>query len=524
MKILVSDKLSSEGLDILKESGFTVDVKTGLSEDELTAVIKDYDALVIRSGTNVTEKVISAADNLKIIGRAGVGVDNVDIDAATRKGIIVSNTPQGNTLSAAEHTCAMMMAMARNIPQAHTSLRSKKWERSKFTGVELNGKTLGIIGLGRIGAEVGKRAQSFNMKLVGYDPFVTEERAKSMGVKLATIEEIVQVSDFITVHTPLTKETENIIDAPEFAKMKKTARIINCARGGIINEKALMNAVSSGQIAGAAIDVFCTEPPFDSPLINDDRIIVTPHLGASTVEAQVNVAVDIAHEIVCVLKGGDAKSAVNIPSIRPESAVVIAPYLKLAEISGKIAGSLFGSSYNAIEITFGGEIASKDTRTITLAAIKGVLQTAVGSRVNYVNAPGIAKDRGIQITETKTETAGQYTSIFSIRLFGKSGQKEVRGTVVGDDIKIIEVDGENIDVYPSENMIFASHINQPNVIGPVCLILGKNGINISGMQVGRVPVGSETIMAISVDSEVPEAVLKELTNADGVISAKLVHL
>ncbi|WNY25509.1 phosphoglycerate dehydrogenase [Methanolapillus millepedarum] len=524
MKILVSDSLSEEGLSILKESGFDVVVKTGLSEDELVKEIKGVDALVIRSGTQVTARVIEAADKLKIIGRAGVGVDNVDVEAATKKGIIVSNTPDGNTLSAAEHTFAMLMSMARNIPQACASLRADKWERNKFMGVELNKKVFGVVGLGRIGAEVAKRAQAFGMTILGYDPFVSEERAKSMGIQLTTVEDICRRADFITVHTPLTKETTNLINKNMFDVMKKNARIINCARGGIINEEDLADAVESGKIAGAAIDVFIKEPPTGSRLLKSDKIIVTPHLGASTVEAQINVAIDIAHEIINVLNGEGAKSAVNIPSVRPEVMAVISPYLKLAETTGKIAGTLIGTGYNKIELSYQGEIAGKDTRTITLAALKGVLQTAVGAGVNYVNAPGLAKSRGIDVSEKKSESSDEYSSVFTLTLFGSNKSTSVSGTVVGNDIKIIQIDKNRIDVFPSAYMIFADHINKPNVIGPCCQVLGQNNINISGMQVGHVKIGEPTIMVISVDSSVPEDVLKKLTAIDGVLSAKIVGI
>ena len=524
MKILVSDALSEEGLAILKESGFDVVVKTGMAEEELIKEIKDADALVIRSGTQVTAKVIEAAGKLKIIGRAGVGVDNVDTDAATKKGIIVSNTPDGNTLSAAEHTFAMMMAMSRNIPQAYASLRAEKWERNKFMGVELNKKTLGVVGLGRIGAEVAKRAQAFNMQILGFDPFVSEERAKSMGITLATVEEICRKADFITVHTPLTKETRNIIDAKMFDVMKKSARIINCARGGIINEEDLAEAVSAGKIAGAAIDVFINEPPTGSALIKSDKIIVTPHLGASTIEAQINVAIDIAHEIVAVLNGEGAKSAVNIPAVRADVREYLEPYVRLAEISGKIAAALFEKSYDKIELEYNGDIAAKDVRTVTLAALKGVLQSAVGAGVNYVNAPGLAKSRGIEVSEKKTEKADEYASVFTLTVSGSGKSKRVSGTVVGKDIKIVEIDKSRVDVFPSAHMVFADHINKPNVIGPCCQILGANNINISGMQVGHVKVGEATIMAISVDSDVPADVLKKLTTVDGVLSAKIVDM
>ena len=522
MKILVSDSLSEEGLAILRESGFDVVVDTGLSEDQLVEKIKDFDALVIRSGTQVTARVIAAADKLKIIGRAGVGVDNVDTEAATKKGIIVSNTPDGNTLSAAEHTCAMMMSMARNIPQACASLRAEKWERNKFMGVELNGKTLGVVGLGRIGMEVAKRAQAFNMKILGYDPFVSEERAKSLGITLTTVEDICKKADFITVHTPLIKETKNLINADMFNVMKKNARIINCARGGIINEEDLVEAVNSGKIAGAAIDVFVEEPPFASGLIISDKIIVTPHLGASTVEAQVNVAIDIAHEIINVLNGEGAKSAVNIPAVRPEVMEVIAPYVRMAEAIGKITATLFGSSYDKVELAYNGDISGKDTRTVTLAALKGALQVAVGAGVNYVNAPGLAKSRGIVVSENKSESSDEYASVFTMTVSGGGKSAKVSGTAIGNDIKIIQIDNTKVDVYPSAHMIFADHVNKPNVIGPCCLILGENGINISGMQVGHVKIGESTIMVISVDSDVSEAVLKKLTTVDGVLSAKIV--
>ena len=329
MRILVSDSLSNEGLDILKEN-FTVDVSTGLSEDELVDKIKQYDALVIRSGTQVTQKIIEAADNLKVIGRAGVGVDNVDVDAATKKGIIVTNAPEGNMISAAEHTIAMMMAMSRNIPQANASLKAREWKRNKFTGIEVKSKTLGIIGLGRIGSEVAKRSLGLEMNLIGYDPFISEKRAAELGVKLATVNEIAKVADYITVHTPLIKETKNIIDEEQFALMKPSVKIINCARGGIINEEALSKALEDGKIGGAALDVFVEEPPFNSPLLQFDNVIVTPHLGASTQEAQVNVAIDIAKEIVSVLTGGLAKNAINIPSIKPEAMAILAPYIRLS--------------------------------------------------------------------------------------------------------------------------------------------------------------------------------------------------
>jgi D-3-phosphoglycerate dehydrogenase len=523
MKILVSDSLSSEGLDILKEH-FTVEVSTGLSEDELVEKIKDFDALVIRSGTKVTKRVIEAADNLKIIGRAGVGIDNVDVDAATKKGIIVANSPEGNMISAAEHTIGMMMAMSRNIPQANASLKAREWKRSKFTGVEVKGKTLGIIGLGRIGSEVAKRASGLEMNLLGYDPFVSEKRATEIGVKLATVNEIATEADYITVHTPLIKETRNILDDEQFALMKPGVRIINCARGGIISEEALAKALEKGTVAGAAFDVFVEEPPFENPLLKFDQVIVTPHLGASTKEAQINVAVDIAKEVISVLTGGSAKNAVNIPSVKPEAMAVLAPYIRLSEIMGKIAGQLVDENYEKVEIGYNGEISGKDTRPLTVSALKGLLEMALGAGVNYVNAPALAKSRQIAVVESKSESSEEYSSTISIRLVGGKSTKLVVGTVVGDEPKIVAVDEDRVDIFPAKRMIFAKHINRPNVIGPCCMVLGKNNINISGMQVGRAEVGGITLMVLNVDSDVPDSILEELRQVSGIINAKLVML
>ncbi|KGK99469.1 D-3-phosphoglycerate dehydrogenase [Methanococcoides methylutens] len=523
MKVLVSDSLSEEGVSKLQEH-FDVDVSTGLSEDELVEKIVDFDALVIRSGTQVTRRVIEAADNLKIVGRAGVGVDNIDIDAATEKGIIVVNAPEGNMLSAAEHTIAMMMSMARNIPQANASLKAKKWERKNFMGVEVNGKTLGVIGLGRIGAEVAKRAQGMEMDILAYDPFITEDRAKAMGVELTTVDDIAKRADFITVHTPLTKETRNILDTAQFDMMKSSSRVINCARGGIINEEALADALKAGKITGAAIDVFTSEPPFDCPFIGLDNVIVTPHLGASTEEAQVNVAVSVAEEIISVLNGGSARNTINIPAVKPEVMAVLAPYIGLAETLGSAVAQLLDTNYDKIEISYKGEISEKDTRAVTVAAVKGVLEVALGSTVNYVNAPALAKGRDIEVMESKSETSDEYASTISIKLFQDSNSRSVTGAVVGGEPKIITINGQHVDLVPKGFMIVSNHINRPNVIGPCCMVLGDNGINISGMQVGRVEVGGQTIMALNVDTEVSENVLDEIRGIDGILDATLVTL
>ena len=523
MKILVSDPLSEEGLSMLQKH-FDVDVITGLSESELAVKIANYDALVIRSGTQVTRKVIEATRNLKIIGRAGVGVDNVDVEAATEKGIIVTNAPEGNMLSAAEHTIAMMMSMARNIPQANASMKAGKWERKNFMGVEVNGKILGVIGLGRIGAEVAKRAQGLNMTIMGYDPYISKEKAHELGIKLATVKEIAEAADFITVHTPLTKETRNILDAEEFNVMKKNARVINCARGGIISEEALADALKSGKIAGAALDVYVNEPPKDSPLLECDNLIMTPHLGASTEEAQINVAITIAEEVISVLNGGTAKNAINIPSVKPEVMRVLAPYINLAETMADVCAQLLGTSYEKVEISYNGEIAEKDTRPVTVAALKGMLQSAMGSSVNYVNAPAVAKSRKIEVRESKSETSEERASEIHIKLSNNGESVSVAGTIIGNEARIIGIDGERVDIIPSGYMIVAKHINRPNVIGPCCMVLGKNNINISGMQVGRAAIGGVTIMTLNVDSEVSPAILEEMRSVDGILTAKLVKL
>ncbi|WP_292468479.1 phosphoglycerate dehydrogenase [Methanolobus sp.] len=523
MKVLVSDPLSEQGLTILQQH-FTVDVLTGLSEEELVEKIPEYDALVIRSGTQVTRKVIEAADKMKIVGRAGVGIDNVDVEAATEKGIIVVNAPEGNMLSAAEHTIAMMMSLARNVPQANASLKSKKWERNKFMGVEVNGKILGVIGLGRIGAEVTKRAQGLNMEILAYDPFVSDERAKEMGVKMMSVHEIVKVADFITVHTPLTKDTRNIIDAEEFALMKSNARIINCARGGIINEEALAEALNSKKIAGAAIDVFVNEPPLESPLLDCETLIATPHLGASTKEAQINVAVSVAEEVVSVLTGGTAKNAINIPSVKPEIMTMLAPYIQLAETMSDACAQLFGKNYDQIKISYNGEIAEKDTRPVTIAAVKGMLQVALGSAVNYVNAGTIAKSRKVGVVESKSDTTEEFSSTIKVEISMGNETVSIAGTVIGGKGKIININGEHVDVIPSGYLIVTKHVNKPNVIGPCCMVLGKNNINISGMQVGRAEIGGTTIMALNVDSEVSEPILKEMRAVEGIIDAKLIKL
>ncbi len=522
VKVLVSDPIAEQGIEILKNE-VDVDIKTGLPPSELIKIIEDYEALIVRSETQVTKDVINAGRKLKIIGRAGVGVDNIDVNAATERGIIVVNAPEGNTISAAEHTIAMMMAMSRNIPQANASLKGKKWDRKKFMGVEVRDKVLGVVGLGRIGSEVAKRAQGMEMKILAYDPFISAERAKDLGVELTTVEDIVRRADYITVHTPLTKETKDLISTKEFAIMKKGARVINCARGGIINEEALAKAVKDGIVSSAAIDVFTKEPPFDNPLLELDRVIVTPHLGASTEEAQINVAVTVAEQIVNALKGMPVKNAINMPYVKAEVLQILEPYFPLAEKMGKLGTQLIGN-YEKVEIAYCGEIADQNVAPVTLAVLKGLLEPMLGSGVNYVNAPTIAKERKIKVVESKSKTVVGYPSQITLKLSRKGEDRVLSGTVIGKEPRIVQIDKYFIDIIPSGYMILTKIEDHPNIIGPCCMILGKNNINIAGMQVGRINIGGEAIMVLNIDSDVNDDVLDEIKSVDGIIDAKRVML
>lgn len=522
MKVLVSDPIAEQGIEILKKD-VVVDIATGLEPSELIKRIGNYEALIVRSETQVTKEVINAGKKLKIIGRAGVGVDNIDVNAATERGIIVVNAPEGNTISAAEHTIAMMMSMSRNIPQANASLKGKKWDRKKFMGVEVRGKVLGVVGLGRIGSEVAKRALGMEMVILAYDPFISAERAKDLGVELTTVEDIVRRADYITVHTPLTKETKDLISTKEFAIIKKGVRLINCARGGIINEEALAKAVKDGIVGGAAIDVFTKEPPFENPLLELDRVIVTPHLGASTEEAQINVAVTVAEQVVNALKGLPVKNAINMPYVKAEVMQIIEPYFPLAEKMGKLGTQLIGN-YETIEISYCGEIADYNVAPVTLAVLKGLLEPMLGAGVNYVNAPTIAKERKLKVIESKSKTVVGYPSQISIKLSKKGEERIISGTVIGKEPRIVQIDGYLIDVIPSGFMIVTRIEDRPNIIGPCCMILGKNDINIAGMQVGRIKAGGEAIMVLNIDNEVGDRILDEIKEVDGIIDAKLVIL
>ena len=526
-RILVSDKLEKEGLDILTaEPGFTVDCKFGIPADELKKIIKGYDALIVRSGTQVTAQVIAAADKLKIIGRAGVGLDNVDLPAATRKGIVVMNTPAGNTTSTAEHTMSLIMALSRNIPQAVASLKKGKWERSKFTGIELYGKTLGIIGLGRIGTTVAKMAQAFGMTTIGYDPFLSAEIAVKNGISLVELDEIYKTADYVTVHIPKTEETTGMIGEKQIGLMKKTARLINCARGGIIDEKALAKALAEKRIAGAALDVYNAEPPdFNGPLFKLDNCIATPHLGASTSEAQVNVAVEIAQAVKDALLGRGIRNAANFPSLSTEAYKAIEPYLDLAERMGKFAGQLVQGRVKEVKVTYSGAVTQQNVAPVTMALAKGLLTPVLGETVNTVNAMNMIKDRGINIQEIISNQEGEYVNLVSVDIVSDKETFGVWGTLTGNhQPRIVKINNVYVETVPAGHMLFINNNDKPGIVGAIGTILAAAGINIAGITLGREDQQGVAVSVVNVDSQIPESVLAQLKQTKNILFAKTIKV
>jgi D-3-phosphoglycerate dehydrogenase len=525
-KVLVCDDLSEEGLSIFrKEKNLSVQVKLKLKIEDLKKEIADADACVVRSGTQLTREVIEAAPKLKVIGRAGVGLDNVDLETASKKGIVVINTPGGNTISAAEHTFCLLMAMARNIPQADASMRRGEWERKKFTGNELYDKTLGIAGLGRIGTEVAKRAQAFGMRVIAYDPFLRAEKAQQIGVEVVTLDTLYAESDFITLHMPLTAENRNMISEKEIAKMKKTVRIVNCARGGLIDEKALAKAAMEGRIGGAAIDVFEEEPPKNNPLVGVAQIIMTPHLGASTEEAQVAVAVDVAQSIVDFFSGKGTKNAVNVPQVDPEVLEQLRPYLRLAEKMGSLAAQLIDGQILQLDIQYFGQVAEYETTPVTVAVIKGLLTAILAESVNYVNASVLAKERGIKITESKSSVAARYSNLIQLEVKTDKKNTVVGGTVFSkDDSRLVMIDNFEVEAVPEGFLLLVTNRDVPGIVGQVGTILGTNQINIAGMTLGRDMPGGIAETVLKIDSAVPAAVLDAIKRSPNVIDAKLIKL
>ena len=523
MKVLIADKLAQEGIDILQGCA-EVDVKTGLKPEELIAIIGDYEALVVRSQTQATAAVIAAGEKLQVIGRAGVGIDNIDLDEATRRGIVVVNAPTGNTVSAAEHTIALMLSLARHIPQAHSALKTGSWQRSKFMGTEVRGKTLGIIGLGNVGSEVARRARALEMRVIGSDPFISTDRAGALHVGLVTLKELYKESDFITLHLPLTPKTKGMIGPKEIALFKPTVRIINCARGGLIDEALLAQAVADGKIAGAAVDVFVEEPATSSPLFERDEIIVTPHLGASTTEAQAMAARDVAVQVVALLGGGTASSAVNLPVVSAETMAALAPYVGAAAVAGNLASQLVEGQVNSILIRYDGEIAEHDADVLKASLLGGLLAGVSEERVNIVNANLVAARRGIKVVEQKKTASENYASLMSLEATTSAGTITVSVTVMRDEVHIVRVNDYWIDLVPGDGYyLFSDHIDRPGIIGTVGKLAGDADINISFMYVSRLKPRGQALMILALDEVMPEEQLQQLLALPDIQTARLVQ-
>lgn len=521
MKILISDDIAQEGIDILNQE-YQVDVKTKLSEDELVEIIGSYDALVVRSATKVTAKIMENS-NLKVIGRAGVGVDNIDLEAATKKGILVVNAPEGNTTAASEHTIALLMALARNIPEAVRSLKNKVWDRKRFMGIELNGKTLGVVGLGRIGREVAKKAIGLGMNILAYDPYIIKQQVENIDIKVVDLDTVLKEADFITFHVPLTKSTYHMVGEKQFSMMKDGVMLINCARGGIIDEEALYEALKSGKVAGCALDVFEKEPPLESPLLDLPNLIATPHLGASTQEAQVSVAVDVAKDVIRALKGEMVKNPVNMVHIRPEEYSEIRPFVDLAEKMGSFYTQLRNGRISEVEMIYTGKIERMDVKMITTAGIKGILSNILQTPANLVNAPFLARERGIKIIEKKINQEQDAPGVVTMKVTTDKGVGSVTGTVQANaDERIVAVDEYKIDLIPRGNILLTFHRDRPGIVGKVGTLLGKNDINIAYMQLGRKSYRGEALMALGVDENLPDDILSEIRKIDGMENAVLI--
>jgi len=524
MKVLVTDPIADAGLDVLRTAGHEVVTAYDAEGDALLNAIADANALIVRSGTEVTREVLEAAPNLVIVGRAGIGVDNIDIDAATDQGVIVANAPEGNVRAASEHTVAMAFAAARSIPQAHARLKAGEWAKGEFMGTELNGKTLGIVGLGRVGQEVAKKLDSLGMDLVAFDPYISEDRAEQLGAELAELDEVLDRADILTIHTPLTPETEGLIGEAELAQLEG-GYVVNCARGGIIDEAALAESVDDGVLAGAALDVFAEEPlAEDSPLLGVEDVIVTPHLGASTEAAQENVATSTAEQVVAALADEPVMNALNAPSVDESAFPRIQPYIGLAETAGKIAVQLFDGRVEAIDITYQGDIAEEETDLITASALKGVFRP-LEWQVNAVNAPRIAEERGIDVTETKRRQAEDFQSLVTVTVSDGEESVGVCGTLfAGDDPRIVRVDGYRVDAIPGGQMMVTRNTDEPGVIGLIGTVMGEYGVNIAGMFNARETIGGEALTVYNVDQEVPEEARKKLESDDRIIGTRYISL
>ncbi len=515
-KVLISDAMDPKAAEIFRANGIEVDERPGLSKDELKAIIGDYDGLAIRSATKVTSDVLAAATSLKVIGRAGIGVDNVDIPAATARGVVVMNTPFGNSITTAEHAIAMLFALAREIPQADQSTQLGKWEKNRFVGVELAGKTLGLIGCDNIGSIVADRAHGLKMKVAAYDPFLSPERAVELGVDKVELDELLARADFISLHTPLTDQTRGIISREALAKAKRGVRIVNCARGGLIDEAALKDALDSGHVAGAALDVFANEPAKDNPLFGTPGLICTPHLGASTTEAQVNVAIQIAEQMSDFLLLGGITNAVNVPSLSAEEAPRLKPYMGLAEKLGRLVGQIVGTEIRSIDIEVEGAAAELNIKPISGAVLAGVMRTW-SDTVNMVNAPFLAKERGIAVREIRNEGEADYHTLVAVTVGTESGPRRVEGTLFGNRAaRLVNIFGVPIEADLSGQMIYIVNTDAPGFIGALGTRLGENGINIATFGLGRRTEGGEAVALVAVDDPIPADVARQLRELPGV--------
>ncbi len=505
-RVLIADSLSPAAVDIFRQRGVDTDIKTGLSKDELIAVIGDYDGLVVRSDTKPNADVIAAAKKLKVIGRAGIGVDNIDIPSATAAGVVVMNTPFGNSITTAEHAIALMFALARELPTADASTQAGKWEKNRFMGVELYGKTLGLIGAGNIGGIVADRANGLKMHVVAYDPFLSEDRAVEIGVEKVELEALLARADFITLHTPLTDKTRNILSAENLAKTKKGVRIINCARGGLVDEEALRAALESGQVGGAAFDVFVKEPAKENPLFGAPNFIATPHLGASTNEAQENVALQVAEQISDYLLTGAVTNALNSPSVTAEEAPRLKPFVALAEKLGAFAGQMVDFGVKAVDIAFEGEVAKLNTRPLTAAALAGVMRPML-AEVNMVSAPAVAKERGVTVSESRQDVSPIFESLIRITVTTEKGKRSFAGIVMAGAPRIVEVKGMDLDAAFAPRMLYISNLDKPGFIGALGALLGEAGVNIATFNLGRMAAGEDAIALVGVDQEPSETLL-----------------
>ncbi|MBI3953607.1 MAG: phosphoglycerate dehydrogenase [Chloroflexi bacterium] len=524
-RILVADPIAQEGIALLERAG-QVDVKLRQKEAELEKLVGDYDALVVRSETKVTAPIIRAGKKLQVIGRAGVGVDTIDVDAATAQGVIVVNAPAGNTISTAEHTLALMLALARNLPQAHASLKAGEWSRSQFTGVELRHKVLGIFGLGRVGSEVARRALAFQMRVLGHDPFVSEALAQQLGVQLASLEELLRQADFITVHTPLSVDTRGLLGERELRLVKPTVRLLNVARGGIIDEAALVQALDEGRVAGAALDVFSQEPPpAGHPLVGHPKVIVTPHLGASTAEAQTSVATDVAEQVVDVLQGRPARYAVNAPFVPPEAMAALGPFVPLCQALGSLARQLAEGQPSAVAIHYQGEVAAHPTVVLRAAVLQGLLEGSSEQRVTVTNASLIAQAHGLRLSEHTEPTAEAYNSLITVEVAATGGTCTVAGTIFQGKSHLVRVDSYWVDLVPTGGYwLFSHHLDRPGMIGNVGTVCGQHDINISSMQVGRERPRGRAMMIVGLDEPIGEEQLAKIRAIPNVYNAKLVKL